>query len=83
MQEMRQIMIYMHVTEKFKFKQWWLALKHSSLRLVLSETSLGRSEYILREISLAINFGDSRFRRNRIFNFKISKIYVDKRLQVQ
>ena len=49
----------------------------------LSETSLGRSEYILREISLAINFGDSRFRRNRTFNFIISKIYVDKRLRVQ
>ena len=53
-----------------------------TLKKILSETSLGRSEYILREISLAINFGDSGFRRNRIFNFIISKIFVDKRLRV-
>ena len=35
---------------------------------------------ILREKSLATNFGDSQFRRNRIYNFIISKLYVDKRL---
>ena len=29
--------------------------------------------------SLAIYFGDSHFRRNRTFNFIVSKIYVDKR----
>ena len=41
------------------------------------------SKDILREKSLAIYFGDSQFRRNKIFNFMISKIYVDRRLQVQ
>ena len=37
-------------------------------------------EYILREKSLAIYFEDSQFRRNRTFNFIVSKIYhyVDK-----
>ena len=60
-----------------------LYIYRENFKKFLSETSLGRSEYILREISLTINFGDSRFRRNRIFNFIISKIYVDKRLQVQ
>ena len=35
---------------------------------------------ILREKSLAIKFGDSQLRRNRFYNFIISKIYVDKRL---
>ena len=34
-------------------------------------------ESILREKSLAICLGDSQFRRNGIFNFMISKIYVD------
>ena len=34
---------------------------------------------IPREKSLAINFEDSQFRRNRTFNFIVSKIYVDKR----
>ena len=38
--------------------------------------------YILSEKSLAIYFGDSQFRRNRILNFIISKIYADKRLGV-
>ena len=38
---------------------------------------------ILREKSLAIYFGDSQFRRNRSLNFIVSKIYVDKRSQVQ
>ena len=33
---------------------------------------------ILREKSLAIYFEDSQFRRNRTFNFIVSKIYVDK-----
>ena len=37
---------------------------------------------ILREKSLAIYFGDSQFGRNGIFNFIISKIYIDKRLPV-
>ena len=37
----------------------------------------------MREKSLAIYFGDSQFRGNRIFNFIISKIYVDKRLRVR
>ena len=37
------------------------------------------SNTILREKSLAIYFGDSQFRRNRIFNFIVLKIYVDKR----
>ena len=60
-----------------------LYIYKESLKKIFLETSLGRSEYILREISLAINFCDSRFRRNRIFNFIISKIYVDKRLRVQ
>ena len=36
---------------------------------------------ILREKSLAIYFGDSQFRRNRIFDIIISKIYVDKLLR--
>ena len=31
---------------------------------------------ILREKSLAINFGDSQIRRNRTFNLKVSKIYM-------
>ena len=34
---------------------------------------------LLREKSLAIYFGDSQLRRNRIVNFIISKIHVDKR----
>ena len=34
---------------------------------------------VLREKSLAIYFGDSQFRRNRTFNFIVSKVYVDKR----
>ena len=38
---------------------------------------------ILREKSVAIYFGDSQFRRNGIFNFIISKIYVGKRLLVR
>ena len=38
---------------------------------------------ILREKSLAIYFEDSQFRRNRTFNFKVSKIYVDKRSRVR
>ena len=33
--------------------------------------------------SLAIYFEDSRFRRKRIFNFIVSKIYVDKRSRVR
>ena len=33
---------------------------------------------ILREKSLAIYFGDSQFKRNRTFNFIVSKIYVEK-----
>ena len=37
---------------------------------------------ILREKSLAIYFENSQFRRNRIFNFIVSKIYVDKRPRV-
>ena len=40
-------------------------------------------EYILSEKSLAIYFGDSQFRRNRTFNLKVSKIYVDKRSRVR
>ena len=39
-------------------------------------------DYILREISLAIYFGDSQFRITRTFNFIVSKIYVDKRSRV-
>ena len=39
-------------------------------------------QYILREKSLAIYFGDSQFRRNMTFNFIISNIYADKRLRV-
>ena len=38
--------------------------------------------HILREKSLAIYFGDSQFRRNRTFNFIVSKIFVDKRSRV-
>ena len=38
---------------------------------------------ILSEKSLAIYFGNSQFRRNRNFNFIISKTYVDKRLGVK
>ena len=37
---------------------------------------------ILREKSLAIYFEDSQFRRNRTFNFIVSKLYVDKRSRV-
>ena len=37
---------------------------------------------ILREKSLAIYFEDSQFRRNRTFNFKVSKVYVDKRSRI-
>ena len=33
--------------------------------------------------SLAIYFEDSQFRRNRTFNFILSKIYVDKRSRVR
>ena len=39
--------------------------------------------YILREKSLAIYFEDSQLRRNRTFNFIVSKIYVDKRSRVR
>ena len=39
--------------------------------------------YIPRGKSLAIYFGDSQLRRNRTFNFKVSKIYVDKRSRVR
>ena len=39
--------------------------------------------YILREKSLEIYFGDSQFRRNRTFNFIVSKLYVDKRSRVR
>ena len=35
-------------------------------------------DYILREKNLALYFGDSQLRRNRIFNFIISNIYVGK-----
>ena len=42
-----------------------------------------RANNILREKSLAIYFEDSQFRRNRTFNFILSKIYVDKRSQVR
>ena len=38
---------------------------------------------ILREKSLAINFEDSQIRRNRTFNFIVSKIDVDKHSRVQ
>ena len=38
---------------------------------------------ILREKSLAIYFEDSRFRRNKTFNFIVSKLYFDKRLRVR
>ena len=38
---------------------------------------------ILREKSLAIYFGDSQFKRNRTFNFTVTKIYVDKRSRVR
>ena len=38
---------------------------------------------ILREESLAIYFEDSQFKRNRTFNFIVSKIYVDKRSRVR
>ena len=41
------------------------------------------AEYILREKSLAIYFGDSQFRRNRTSNFIVSKIYVDKHSRVR
>ena len=44
---------------------------------------LNKISYILREKSLAIYFGDSQFKRNRTFNFIVSKIYVDKRSQVR
>ena len=37
---------------------------------------------ILREKSFAIYFEDPWLRRNRIFNFIVSKIYVDKRSRV-
>ena len=40
-------------------------------------------QYILREKSLAIYFEDSQFRRNKNFNFIVSKIYVDKRSRVR
>ena len=42
-----------------------------------------KSEYILREKSLAIYFEDSQLKRNRTFNILVSKIYVDKRLRVR
>ena len=38
---------------------------------------------ILRDKRLAIYFEDSPFRRNRTFNFKVLKIYVDKRSRVR
>ena len=54
-------------------------LKHIiSIVLIQVDT---QNAYILREKSLAIYFGDSQFRRNRTFNFIVSKIYVDKRSQ--
>ena len=49
----------------------------------LAHTKLLENQYILRGKSLAINFGDSQFRRSRTFNFIVSKIYVDKRSQVR
>ena len=42
-----------------------------------------KSQYILREKSLAIYLEDSQFRTNKTFNFIMSKIYVDKRSRVR
>ena len=42
-----------------------------------------KQENILREKNLAIYFEDSQFRRNRTYNFKVPKIYVDKRARVR
>ena len=39
--------------------------------------------YILRGKNIAIYFGDTQFRRNRFFNFIISKKLVDKCLHVR
>ena len=38
---------------------------------------------ILREKSLAIHFEDSQIRKNRTFNFIVSKTYVDKHSRVR
>ena len=48
----------------------WKVLRHKNV-------------YILREKSLAIYFEDSQFRRNRTFNFIVSKIHVDNRSRVR
>ena len=42
-----------------------------------------RTEHILREKRSAIYFQESQYRRNRTFNFIISKIYVDKHSRVR
>ena len=57
-----------------KRKRKLVALLLLSLRCIVT---------ILREKSLAIYFEDSQFRRNRTFNFIVSKIYVDKRSRVR
>ena len=56
-------------------------LNNITADVILNFCVLG--QYILREKCLAIYFGDSQFRRNRTFNFIVSKIYVDKRSRVR
>ena len=52
----------------------------NELFLLVSHNKLGTMvNCILKVKSLAIYFGDLQFRRKRIFNFIISKLYVDTR----
>ena len=65
-------------------KKSWVPLNHDCSNDIVPLKNISArpsffSIYILREKSLAIYFGDSQFRRNRNFNFIVSKIYVDKR----
>ena len=52
-------------------------INFKSAHLIITENN------ILREKSLAIYFEDSQLRRNRTFNFIVSKLYVDKRSRVR
>ena len=67
----------------FKFSSIFNLIFFSAVVLPLVELLITVIWYILREISLAIYFGDSQFRINGTFNYIVSKIYVDKRSRVQ
>ena len=75
-------MQFLETWSEVKFKVtvtqiWYATLRHPK-RHPHSKLEIPTSN-ILREKSLAIYFEDSQFKRNRTFDFIVSKIYVDKR----